>query len=95
MKNHTAAICQIKVRQSAKTALDVCVVPSWASVGQPIGSYLESLVRQHCLSQQTAHGCKDREHHILERSRNRVSAGKVLMNCQPSKPEHEPELRDQ
>jgi hypothetical protein len=41
------------------------------------------------------HDGKHRKHHVVDRSRNWVSAGKVLTKGQPSKPEHEPELRDE
>ena len=44
------------------------------------------------LSRQKRYDRKHHKHYIIDRSRNPVSASKILTNCQPSKPEHEPEL---
>jgi hypothetical protein len=46
-------------------------------------------------SHQKRHDGKHRKHHIVDRSRDRVSAGKVLPNRHAPKPEHERKLSEQ
>jgi len=46
-------------------------------------------------SNQKRHDGKHAKHHIVDRSRHRISAGKVLPNRHAPKPEHKRKFRDQ